>query len=229
MPTLPDDLPEIDPDAPPGPANTIGLSGPDPDETDSEVTARLEAARAKPPTGRRCKRCDLPLPEGAPASQRYCDEHRPGATHSGMTGPNEPVNQTTINVGSTRASSKTTKAAQKAEQLDAVERNTRALFEHFVAPMLNMAADARQNPLLKDDAADFHNGAPAIAKATRNLAEHEDWLRKMLAGGEASARAVAWMGFLFTVGPVVVPVLVRHKVLPAELTAAAGVAQPVPA
>lgn len=221
------DIEEPDPDAPPPIYQTIGLADGDDPELDSDVTAQLEAARQ-----RICKKCDKPIEQtgskGRPLS--YHPDCRPGATHSGMTGSDQAG--TTINVNSTDTTSRKGKAAAlKAEQLEKVEQNTKALFEHFVAPMLNMAAQANNNPLLAADAIDVHTGAPAIAKATRNLAEHEDWLRKMLAGGEASARAMAWVGFAFTVGPIVVPILVRHKVIPEQL--AGGVpgvaAQPVAA
>lgn len=218
------DVEPVDPDAPPPIYHTIGSAdGADDDETDAEVTARLESARSL----NLCKRCGEPIPAEMGRKGRplvYHPECRPGAAHNGMTGNGSGP---TINVGQVEKPT-SRKAKEKAEQLEAVEQNTKALFEHFVAPMLMMAAQSRQSQELMEDAADLNRGAGDIAKATRNLAEHEEWLRKMLAGGQASARAMAWVGFLFTVGPVMVPILVRHKVLPSELAGVAG-ASPQPA
>jgi hypothetical protein len=219
------DIEPVDPDAPPAVRETIGLADPpDDDESDADVVARLEAARAP-----LCKRCGNPIMERGAKNRplTYHPDCRPGATHSGMTGDGATPGQTTINVNSAEPTTKRGKAAQKAADLEKVEQNTRMLLEHFVAPMLNMAGQARENPDLVADAVDVQAGAGAIAKATRNLAEHEDWLRKMLAGGEASARTAAWVGFVFAVGPVVLPILARHHWIPDAI--ASGVAAPTAA
>lgn len=72
------------------------------------------------------------------------------------------------------------------------------------------------------DAQDMANGAEQWAKAVRGLAEHEAWVRKLAAGGEASARTIAWIQFAVATGAILVPILIRHKALPKGVSQALG-------
>jgi hypothetical protein len=67
---------------------------------------------------------------------------------------------------------------------------------------------------LQADAVDLNNGAKPIAGAVRDLAEYEEWLRKLAAGGESAGRLMAWINLLVVVAAVGVPIAARHKVLP---------------
>jgi hypothetical protein len=81
-----------------------------------------------------------------------------------------------------------------------------------------------------DDSADIARGVPVWSKAVRDLAEHEEWLRKLAAGGETSARAMAWLNLLIASATIALPILIRHEVLPQNIAALAGsfIGQQVP-
>ena len=71
------------------------------------------------------------------------------------------------------------------------------------------------------DALDIQNGADAWAAAVGNLAEHEEWLKKLAAGGEASARTLAWVQFAAATFAIALPILLRHDALPPKILAIA--------
>lgn len=68
-----------------------------------------------------------------------------------------------------------------------------------------------------DDAKDVRDNAGAWADSVRELARHEDWLRKIAQGGEMTERALAWVGFLFATGAMLLPILLRHQIIPENL------------
>jgi hypothetical protein len=51
----------------------------------------------------------------------------------------------------------------------------------------------------------------------RELAVYEAWLRKLAAGGEESGRAIAWFTFIAATIGMILPILLRHEVLPERL------------
>jgi hypothetical protein len=90
--------------------------------------------------------------------------------------------------------------------LDDVEKRARDLLTTISAFFLIAG--------LRDDAADLQKGSEPWAKAVRDLAEYEEWLRKMAAGGETSGRITAWINLLLVTVGLAAPVLVRHGMLP---------------
>ena len=68
----------------------------------------------------------------------------------------------------------------------------------------------------------MNKGAPAVAKAVRDLAEYEEWLRKLAAGGELTGRAMAWVNLALVLCAMLVPILLRHGALPENMAAMLG-------
>jgi hypothetical protein len=99
-----------------------------------------------------------------------------------------------------------TRAPKGDPELQAVEDRARMLVELLSAVVL-MAGQP-------DDALDIQRGAPAVAKAARELAQYEEWLKKLAAGGETSGRVMAWVGLLTTLAAIVLPIMARHGALP---------------
>ena len=61
-----------------------------------------------------------------------------------------------------------------------------------------------------------------VAKAVRDLAEYEEWLRKLAAGGELTGRAMAWVNLALVLCAMLVPILLRHGALPENMAAMLG-------
>lgn len=137
--------------------------------------------------------------------RKYCDTHRPPAKpKKGKTA--RPVRDKTaptvnINMGP--------KSKSKNTELDAVEDRARQLVQ--VAAALVLLAGQ------PEDAADIDKGAPALAKSLRELAEYEDWLRKLAQGGDTTGRAMAWVQFAVALIGMLMPILMRHGALPAGI------------
>jgi hypothetical protein len=106
------------------------------------------------------------------------------------------------------------KRSGKDKDLAAVEERARQLATTVAAVVLLMGQP--------EDAADLQRGAAVWGKSVADLAEHEEWLRKLAMGGETSARAMAWLQFAIATGALVSPILIRHELLPANLAAMAG-------
>jgi hypothetical protein len=98
--------------------------------------------------------------------------------------------------------------------LQAVEDRARSLVEILAAVVLMAGAP--------EDAVDIQNGAPQIAKAVRDLAQYEEWLRKLAAGGETSGRVMAWIGLVTTLAAVALPIMARHGALPGPIAQVFG-------
>jgi hypothetical protein len=169
--------------------------------------------------------CDAELPTGNPGDhfRRYCGEHAP-APRKTRGKAKRPTRDRTppsiaINVGP--------RAKGKDATLDAVEDRARQLCQLAAAVVL-MAGQP-------EDAVDLQKGSDPFAKAVRELAEHEQWLRKLAQGGETSARALAWVQFATALLAMMLPILLRHGALPAGISSMAESmfgaipAEPVPA
>lgn len=72
------------------------------------------------------------------------------------------------------------------------------------------------------DAADIGRGAEGWAKSVRHVAEYEEWLRKLAAGGETTGRAMAWVELAVATATLALPILMRHGALPEQLAAGLG-------
>lgn len=95
------------------------------------------------------------------------------------------------------------------KDLAAVEQRAKQIATTVAALVVLMGQQA--------DAIDINNGAEQWAASVRQLAEHEEWLKKLATGGETSARAMAWLQFAIATGTLALPILIRHEVLPSNL------------
>jgi hypothetical protein len=204
---MPDDTDWELPEGPTQDGTLAGLPDDGPDNVEGAV-----------PEGRPCKApgCMNRLPLGAGGRRRFCDDHQPGKSTDNDRPPPAPTDGAAKAATATATSTRRGSKAAKADELERVQNNAKFLFS-MIAGATEMAAQARGSVILHADALDIERGSDTMALATRNLAAHEAWLRKLLAGGEASERAMAWIGFLMVVGPVVGPILIRHKVIPGEM------------
>lgn len=98
---------------------------------------------------------------------------------------------------------------EKDPQLDAVQERARQL-ANLIAMLVLTAGQV-------EDANDIMQGSDAWAKAVRDLAVYEDWLRKLAAGGESSGRVLAWVTFVAATVGMLMPILLRHDVLPDKM------------
>ena len=108
-----------------------------------------------------------------------------------------------------------TRAASPAKDKDlqAVEDNARQLVQWIAAITLMVGQG--------EDALILQKGSGPWASSVRELAAHEEWLRKIMAGGETSARALAWIQFLTATGAIALPILLHHGMLPDNFAAMA--------
>lgn len=106
-----------------------------------------------------------------------------------------------------RAGARTT-GAKSDPTLDAVERRAAQLVG-TIAAVLYLVQQV-------DDAKDLQGGKDAWAKSVRDLAVHEEWLRKLMGqtGGDASERFLAYISFVMSTVAMLLPVLVRHGAVP---------------
>jgi hypothetical protein len=93
--------------------------------------------------------------------------------------------------------------------LDTVEERARQL-AGLCAMLVLTAGQA-------EDAGDIMKGSEAWAKAVRDLAVYEKWLRELASGGEATGRTIAWVTVIMATVGMVLPILLRHQVLPQRL------------
>lgn len=68
-----------------------------------------------------------------------------------------------------------------------------------------------------DDARDVQAGSEQWARSVRELAVYESWLKNLAAGGEASARAIAWLQFAMATMALSLPILLRHGAIPESI------------
>lgn len=177
------------------------MSAPVPEQVD-ERTVRL-------PSGELLRICDFPdceqtfvlSPRGFGPKRKRCDEHLnktpPGSHRKKERAP------TSINFNLPKAPGK------KDPALEAVER--RAM---WLAGMVSVAVLFLGQP---EDAADIERGRELWAKSVGELAEYEPWLKKLAAGGEGSARVMAWVKVGTATGAMLLPIFLRHDALPAFL------------
>ena len=158
-----------------------------------------------------CQRpgCENPLPEGHNVMRKYCDEHQPRASKKTGKVKKDTPPRVVVELG---GGTPTKKGQDK--ELDAVEKRAKEIAQLIAAVILMAGQD--------EDAADITKGTAGWAKSVRDLAEHEAWLRKLAAGGETSARTMAWVTFAIATVSMILPILLRHKALPENIAALAG-------
>jgi len=140
-----------------------------------------------------------------PGSQwrKFCDTHKPAPREKKAKKPKRDTAppSVTFNIGP--------KAKPKDAALQAVEDRARELVQ--LAAAITLIAG------LQADAIDLQNGSDAWAKTVRDLAEYEDWLKKLASGGETTGRAMAWVQFALATVALLMPILMRHEALPSGI------------
>jgi hypothetical protein len=202
----------------------------DPDEYPTGWTPTVVPTLEDPPpvtVGNACKRCgELIPPTGRRGRQpAYHDECRPGAKHSGMTDKpqsEEPEVPTGKGAGTAGARPRATSASKREEELARVRRNAAFLTQMAAAGVLAIGGD---NPVTVADALDIQSNADALAEALANVAKYEAWLRKLLGGAGGSDRGMAWVGLIMVSASIAVPILIRHEMMPAQLSGLVSASQ----
>lgn len=188
--------------------------------TDAVPEAEPEA---QPDPNRPCQLPECPnlLPVTAHPRRIYCDAHdgrsperrrvrREWMRDHKPKGDRPPPNLT-LNVGGGKGGKdKDTRGGAQPGELDAVQRRALQIAQLTAAFILV----GTKGPNREADSLDIANGAEGWAGTVRELAVHEEWLRKLLAtGGETSERAAAWGAFLLATAAIASPILVRHEVI----------------
>ena len=142
-------------------------------------------------------------------NRRNCDTHkgqrvdgRPSGAH-GRGGGDRPPSSVRVDLNLGKP------AKTKDPALEAVEKRLSS-----IAGMMAVVVLLVGQP---EDAADIERARAQWAAAGAELAAYEPWLKKLAAGGEASERVLAWVKFATATGAMLVPILLRHDVLPAPL------------
>lgn len=190
------------------------------------MTDVMDAIIEAPEGWRLCKECGIPFDPPHTATL-YCDVHstveaaarrkqrqRDAAKKAGQT--DKAPGSVNVNVNMPGPSKGTKKDAEIAQVREWAKR---------VAVVIAMLVAASGH---RDDAHDIVNGSEAWGAAVGQLAMYEDWLRRIAAGGEAGDRAMAWLTLAFATGVMVLPILVRHQVVPEQLAAMAAMMTDTP-
>ncbi len=150
--------------------------------------------------------CDELLPEGSHKWRKYCDEHQPPkvAPKGKRKAPPRDRRPPSININLPGRGQ-----TKKDAELETLQARAEALANGIAAVL---AISGRP-----DDGLDIQRGAKAWAMSVRQLGVHEEWVRKLAAGGEASERAMAWVGFAMATGAIAVPIMIRHGAMPTAL------------
>lgn len=192
---------------------------------DTLDTGADELAEAEPgPEVDPTRPCQLPqcpnfLPVTAHARRVYCDAHD-GRTPERRRIRREWIREhkpkgdappsLTLNLGGKEGKGKKdTRGGAQPGELDAVQQRALQIAQLTAAFVLIGTKGAHREA----DANDIAAGAEHWAGAVRELAVHEEWLRKLAAGGEVSERATAWGAFLLATAAIASPVLIRHEVI----------------
>ena len=90
-----------------------------------------------------------------------------------------------------------------------------------VEQLVNMIAGSLAMAGNMEDAADIMRAREQFAACVIELAKYEPWLRRLLDGGQASGRVMAWVALSLTTLAMVIPIFNRHGWIPEELKPAA--------
>lgn len=151
-------------------------------------------------------------PRGFGAKRLYCDEH---AKKAGPKKDRAPRSARTVKI--TMAPRPNRAAADQAK----MEERVKGLLT-TIAGLVQFLGEA-------EDAADIRRGRDTLAAATAQLAEYEPWLKKILSGGKASDRVMAWVAFVMALLTVAIPIADRHGLIPAQLKElVSGLTPPTP-
>ena len=143
--------------------------------------------------------CETHTPVGDNGRKRYyCDEHQHLAAHAKK---DRPPGSVKIQIGPEKAT-----PGRKASELEQVQARAQQLAQMIALLVMSLGQAEDANDILK--------GSEAWAAAVKNLAQYEDWLRKLAAGGETAGRATAWITVLMATLAMLTPILLRHGAVP---------------
>ena len=170
----------------------------------------LEPGVAGAPTVDFCQRpgCEEALPQPHHPMRKYCDEHQPKKKK-----PKADTPPRTVNVNIKAPTARATK-----------KDSDSALVEAGAARMLGLLPLAFLMAGDNECAATMQSAVPQIAAQLGALSEFHPGLKKVFAPAESTGEAMAWMGLVIAVAPVVIGILVHHNLVSPKLaTMLAGV------
>lgn len=178
------------------------------------ITAPLEGvSTVQGTTERICQvdGCEQPIASKSHFA-RYCEDHKPAKP---AKKDRAPRSARTVKI--TMAPRPNRAAADQAK----MEERVKGLLT-TIAGLVQFLGEA-------EDAADIRRGRDTLAAATAQLAEYEPWLKKILSGGKASDRVMAWVAFVMALLTVAIPIADRHGLIPAQLKElVSGLTPPTP-
>lgn len=190
--------------------------------TDPELDERAEPVNAGPgvngePPVHECQKCGVALPEGHHPMQRYCADHQPKKKKAKPAGEDVPPRTVNVNI-----KAPTPRANKKGSDAELVRAGAEKMLGLLPLAFL-MAGDQVCSETMQRQVS-------AIAAQLGELAEFHPGLKKVFAPAESTGEAMAWMGLLIAVAPVVVGILVHHDLVSPQLaTTLAAVVSMAPA
>lgn len=174
----------------------------------SQVTG--EPGRNGVPSLTECAKCGLPLPsDGQPGyhpQRKYHNECRPNPVKKKTTrvtpNPGEPSPKSVTN--NFKVEVKTTKT-KESDVLKEVEEGAAYLLG-FVPMILALTGDEVCSSVLSE-------ATPAIAHQLAMLTKFHPGLKKVFVSGEGTGEAMAWIGLMITLSPVIITILAHHNLL----------------
>lgn len=95
----------------------------------------------------------------------------------------------------------------------------RAKTEEKVKALLSTIVGVTRLMGEETDAVIIASHRDAVAAALAQLAEYEPWLKKLLSGGQASDRALAWIAAIMAMAAMLIPIADHHGMIPEGLKA----------
>lgn len=159
--------------------------------------------------------CGLPLPEkgedGYHPMRKYCDEHQPKAKYKNTDKMPPSAKGPVINVNIPKPN-----APKKGSDVEKLEEGALRILG-FLPLTFALANDEVCSKAVQD-------ALPQIAHQLALVAEYHPGLAKILAPAESTGEAMAWMGLVMAITPVVLAILSHHNLLPKKIGETLGAA-----
>jgi hypothetical protein len=149
--------------------------------------------------------CTSFLPLGHHVTRKYCDEHQPAASKKRDKVPGDKP-PTTVNFNIKTPTPK----AKKGDDVAAKVEAGAAAMLGFLPMALAMAGDAECSTALQ-------SSIPAIARQLGELSRFHPGMVKIFAPAESTGEVMAWVGLVIAVAPVIITILVHHKLVSPKL------------
>jgi hypothetical protein len=158
--------------------------------------------------------CGLALPvkgeQGFHPMRKYCDDHQPKAKYKEDRMP-PSAKGPTINVNIPKPN-----APKKGTELEKLEEGAQRLLG-FLPLTFALANDEVCMTAVQQ-------ALPQIAHQLALVAEYHPGLAKILAPVESTGEAMAWMGLVMAITPVILAILSHHNLLPKKIGETLGAA-----